>query len=139
LAFLVFSMAAGATSAASWSICNRTPEHLQVAIAYKDKGGTWVSRGWWQLARCGGCANVLNLGETDEVNQFYRAESSNGEERLGGSTRFCLNHKVFLVSNRGQCPQGFAAAGFHKQAVEYSDRNFKSNINPAPGGPVCID
>ncbi len=125
--------------AATWSICNRTPEPLQVAIAYRNQGGTWVSRGWWPLRACGGCAAVLDLSETDTVEQYYRAESGRGELRLDGPTRFCMNRNAFTVSNRGTCPPGFWAQGFHQVKVPYSDRHFTSTINPAPRGPVCTD
>lgn len=125
--------------AASWTICNKAPENLLVAIAYLDKQNRWVSEGWWNLQRCGGCARVMDLSQTDAADQFYRAISSSGLERVSGGDRFCVSPQRFTVPNRGQCPAGFSAAGFRRVKVEYSDRNHTSNINPAPGGPVCMD
>lgn len=144
-AFLAASIAAAAAAplpahAYMWKICNKTPEHLRVAIAYQDRDNQWISRGWWEVRACGGCANVLDLAKTDTEAQFYRATALDGSERLSGGGRFCVNPSgSFHLANRGRCPGGYTAPGFQRVNVEYSDRNFTSNILPARNGPVCID
>lgn len=143
LASAALALAAAAPLQASayvWTICNKSPENLRIAIAYRDLDNRWISRGWWSVRACGGCANVLNLAKTDTVDQFYRAVSDDGRERLAGDTRFCVAPSGgFQLANGGRCPGGYTAAGFRRVPVEYSNRDFTSNINAAPGGRVCID
>lgn len=126
-------------NAAMWTICNKTPEDLSVAIAYQDHDNQWVSRGWWSVRACGGCAKVLNLSKTETVDQFYRAVSPSGAERITGRNRFCVGSSSFTARNGGRCPSGHTAAGFKRIEVEYSDRNHTSNIVGSVGGRTCID
>jgi uncharacterized membrane protein len=55
--------------AASWTICNKTTEDLNVAIGYFHTSGQWLSEGWWTVRSCGGCARVMDLAKTDRVRQ----------------------------------------------------------------------
>jgi uncharacterized membrane protein len=132
--------------AASWTICNRTAEDVNVAIGYLHTSGQWLSEGWWTIRSCGGCAQVMNLAKTDQVRQYFRAETTGGSERVGGSTRFCVSNRSsgqppFTVGRASQCRGNYVSVGFRAQDVEWADRNFKTNINPQPGsgGRVCID
>ena len=137
-------LAATPGSAASWTICNKTAEDLQVAIAYLHTSDQWLSEGWWTVKACGGCAQVMNLSKTDRVNQFFRAVTPVGEERVGGSHRFCVSSHAkgappWTGRSGPRCGGDYVSAGFALQAVESQDRNFTTNINPAPGaGRRCF-
>jgi len=132
--------------AASWTICNKTTEDLNVAIGYFHTSGQWLSEGWWTVRSCGGCARVMDLAKTDRVRQYVRAETVGGSERLGGRTRFCVSNRAsgqppFTVRSGSRCNGNYVSVGFSAQDVEWADRNFTTNINSPPrsGGRVCID
>ena len=130
---------AAPASAASWTICNKSPEELQVAIAYLHTSNQWLSEGWWTVRSCGGCVQVMNLSKTDRVNQFFRAVTPSGEERVGGSHRFCVSSHAkgappWTGRSGPRCGGDYVSAGFALQAIESQDRNFTTNINAAPGG-----
>jgi uncharacterized membrane protein len=144
----MIAVPAGA-DAAQWRICNRTAEDLYVAIAYLHTSNQWLSQGWWSLRACGGCANVMDLSNTDRVNQYFRAVTPAGVERIGGGNRFCVSSRglgapgaPFTGRSGPDCGKrggGYLLAGFRLQAVEYSDRNFKTDITGTVPGKRCID
>ena len=130
--------------AADWIICNGTAEDLDVAIAYFHTSNQWLSEGWWTVHACGGCARVMDLSKTDRVNQFFRAVTPNGSERVGGSSRFCVSSHAkgappWTGRSGPRCGGDYISAGFKLQAIEYSDRDFKTNITGAVAGRRCID
>jgi hypothetical protein len=131
-------------NAAWWTICNQTAEEMQVAIAYLHTSNQWLSEGWWTVHACGGCARVMDLSKTDRVNQFFRAVTPNGSERVGGSSRFCVSSHAkgappWTGRSGPRCGGDYISAGFKLQAIEYSDRDFKTNITGAVAGRRCID
>src|SRR6476646_14810 len=52
--------------AQQWKVCNKTPEHLLVAIGYHspEHPSAIATKGWYQLRSCG-CDVVLPYGLTD--------------------------------------------------------------------------
>lgn len=46
-------------AAITWTVCNRTTDQISVVVAY-GRDDTYVSKVWWRLAPCGGCARVAN-------------------------------------------------------------------------------
>jgi hypothetical protein len=127
-----------------WTICNRTAEELHVAIAYFHTSEQWLSEGWWTLRACGGCARVMDLAKTDRVNQFFRAVTPNGVERVGGDRRFCVSSHAkgappWTGRSGAKCGGDYVSAGFRLQKVEFSDENFTTNITGKVSGKVCID
>jgi len=126
--------------AKGWQVCNRTPEHLTVAIAYKDGSDQWISRGWHSLRRCGGCAWVMDHARTEYSDVYLHAETANGVERFGGDARFYVTSTAFEIRNphHSKCGGGARVASFAKQVIRSDERNFTTNLNPG-NGPVCID
>src|SRR5438128_7703384 len=47
--------------ATHWTVCNRTAEDLNIAIAYVDNENLTATEGWHGINKCGGCAVVLNF------------------------------------------------------------------------------
>jgi uncharacterized membrane protein len=136
---LVLSLAASVGLSANahaegWHICNHTPEELNVAIAFATPQEQWVSQGWHTLGACGGCAFVMDHTRTEHKNVFYRAENSNGVERIGGRDRFCVSPQKFNFLRTPNCN----SAGFRLQIID-TEGKFTTNIQGGVGGKTCID
>ncbi|MGE0715963.1 MAG: DUF1036 domain-containing protein [Alphaproteobacteria bacterium] len=145
LLFLVVMMVPLRAAAEGWTICNRTPEELKVAVAYFDEANKWMSEGWWALGPCGGCKFVLNANKTERTNVFFRAVTRDGSERIGGDQRFCVSTRAagsppFTVRSNANCGRanGYALEGFRVVTID-SDRNHTTNITGAVGNRRCID
>jgi uncharacterized membrane protein len=121
--------------AKGWNICNKTPEQLTVAIAYKGGGDQWISKGWHVLRSCGGCALVMNHSRTEYVDVYYHAHNGSGEQRIGGTGKFCVsNGEAFTYSNTGRCK----TASFRKVQID-TPGDFTTSIVGKANGRVCID
>jgi uncharacterized membrane protein len=130
-------------SAAGWLICNRTPEELQVAIAYHDGANGWLTEGWWSLKACGGCTRVMDQSKTDGANVFYRAVTPRGDERIGGKTHFCVSSHAngappWTGRSPKVCGKGYVSGGFSQHTVD-TEKDFRSNITGKVAGKVCLD
>jgi uncharacterized membrane protein len=64
---------------ADFTICNRTAESVDVAAAYVNPKGGFISEGWWTLRPCGGCELVVLSRETsDPHNVFFTGTEAAG-------------------------------------------------------------
>lgn len=139
---LVLNVAAQA-SANGWIICNRTPEKLDVAIAYHDGPNGWLTEGWWQLNACGGCKTVMEHSKTDGTNVFLHATTTKGVPRIVGEGRFCVSDHAkgapaWTGRSGKKCGPGYVSASFQKHVVD-TDKNFTTNIRGKVGGRTCVD
>ena len=134
--FLMASVGLSANAhAKGWNICNRTPEELNVAIAYKGTSDQWISKGWHNLRACGGCALVMNHSRTEYVGVYYHAENTAGAERIGGTGKFCVSSgAAFTYRNSGRCK----TASFRQVNIDVAG-DFKTNIVGRVNGRGCID
>jgi uncharacterized membrane protein len=122
------------------TICNRTGQKLQVAIAYNEVGtGQFVSEGWWHLNACGGCLIVLQQQETSRYNEVYlHAEIDGGsqsrDEFIGGPYKYCvhISDRFKYTNNSLSC----TSKGFRKDQV---DLNKRWTIALTGGMHGCID
>lgn len=142
-AILAVSGSSVPAHAAGWLICNRTAEPLQVAIAYHDGANGWLTEGWWSLNACGGCTRVMKHSQTDGTNVFFRAVTPKGDERVGGSTRFCVSSHAsgappWTGRSGKTCGKGYVSGGFSKHVVD-TEKDFTSKITGKVAGKTCID
>ncbi len=68
IAALSLLLAAPQARAATFTVCNKANELINVAIGYEDKDLGMVSEGWWKL-RTGDCADIKAADGKDH--QYY--------------------------------------------------------------------
>jgi uncharacterized membrane protein len=79
---------------ADWTIVNRSPYEVWVAIAW-DSGNGFTSSGWWKLSPCGGARRVLN-GAPHATGAFVYAMRTDTRESVLPANNF-----LFCVADRG--------------------------------------
>ena len=145
-AFVAVAFVNQSASAAGshWRICNKTPEPLQVSVAYDPGNGQYVSKGYYKLAACGGCAGI---GTFAVRGVWYRATTQNGTPRIEGDDLFCVHLTTRFQLGRpnaqGKCSVStspnspLVVRGF--RAVTLTGAAHTSNIVGGVNGRVCID
>jgi uncharacterized membrane protein len=141
LVLSVFVVSADAQAAQWWTICNRTAEDLDVAIAYFHPSEEWFSEGWWGLKACGGCARVMNLADSDRPDHYFYAVTTTGDERVGGDVRHCVTPhpeaRPWTGQSGAKCNDQDISVGFRVEEIEYFDEDFKTNISETVAGRTC--
>src|SRR5262249_10405192 len=127
-----------------WHICNETPEKLDVAVAFDPGNGQLVSKGYWNLKGCGGCANI---GKFAVKGVWYRASTPEGVVRIEGNDRFCVHvtsrFQLGQPDTQGKCSVSaspnskLVARGF--RAVRLETAKFTTHIVGEVNGRKCID
>jgi uncharacterized membrane protein len=133
-------VSASPANAHKWTVCNRGPDNVDVAIAYPTSNG-YTSEGWWTLRACGGCAVVFN-GTLAASLVFLRGESASGAE-YGGTTLFCTARSPFTMArsntSRRNCERRggqFKTFGTQK----FVKTNHTTNLlRPSGSRSICID
>jgi uncharacterized membrane protein len=124
---------------ADWTVCNRVAETMNIVIAYIGHDGGFVSKGWWTLRSCGGCAKVLLPSQAGGMNDvFLHAQVPGGAGFIEGDHTFCVTNGNFLMNAKDpiSCP---ATKLFKLEHIDLT-KNWTANITGrAPSGAVCID
>lgn len=125
---------------ADWVICNKTAEKMDVAVAYVNPAGGFISEGWWTLQYCGGCATVMRSTETsDHADLFFHAR---GKGRvMDGETRFCTKGGAFKIGDHANCQErGLTATSFqHTTSKVTAGGTHTTLLTGNVPGRVCID
>jgi uncharacterized membrane protein len=129
-----------------WRVCNKTPEHLLVAIGYHDPShpSEVATEGWYELSACGGCAVVLPYQNTDRNNVYLFGQThSKVAKFVSDNPRFCVSQgKGFrhYVAGNSACPAGAIAVGFQKVTIpHFPDGNYSTNLEPGEGASGCFE
>ena len=100
---LVFVLVASQSRAATFTVCNKAKEPIDVAIGYDDKDLGMVSEGWWKLA-VGDCTDIK---PADGKNHQYYFLYGRGERGGNWSSfdpteegEFCVTKRSFKFINR---------------------------------------
>jgi uncharacterized membrane protein len=129
--------------ATHWTVCNKTPEDLNVAIAFIDNENHTAVEGWHGLHKCGGCAVVLNFDDTQKENVWLFAKNNNDIPRFQSAhPRLCVfDHQAFRHRIVGgvACPAGSRTVGFNQVTLFDQNVNRTTNLTPASGAPVCFN
>ena len=122
---------------ADWTICNKTPQDLLIAVAYVDPRGGFISEGWYRVRGCGGClAKVVSSGSTSDPHHvFYYAESLDGGEVITGESPMCVSADRFTMDGKGRCQR---RANFRLENIDIS-KNWTTTITGGVPGRSCID
>jgi uncharacterized membrane protein len=140
---LAASFGLSATAYAThWTVCNRTPENLNVAVGFIDNNNQTATEGWHALNRCGGCAVVLNFDRTQKENVWLFAKNENNVPRFHSAhPRLCVFDQAFrhqtlggVPCGAGGRPEGFDTLSFPDQSV-----NHTTNLEGTVAGQGCID
>lgn len=130
---------------AGWSVCNKSPYPVWVAVAW-DENGSYASRGWWHLGACGACAVVLS-GRPATAGVFVYAVTDSDEPVLAGSNNlFCVRDDAFLFrrENAVSAPNQCSQSGGHRVDFMLSQLQHGSNVSTdivgrSLNGSTCID
>ena len=144
-AFLGLTITAGILSASpswatKWTVCNDSTEQIEVAIVY-DSGGTYVSKGWWEVPQCGGCKVVFN-GNLPIKGTFLRGEGSEGSV-WEGDDLFCTSESAFEIwdanADEATCRhRGHDMKAFQLHIIKGED--FTTTLRDTrPGSSRCTD
>jgi uncharacterized membrane protein len=121
-----------------WSVCNRTPDELEIAIGYANSTGGIVTKGWWKLRGCGGCARVLNQNETADYTTTYLHAHANGRGIIEGNENFCVQNNAFTLDN-AQGRNCGEKKSFRNENVNLN-KDWTTNITGRGlSGGACID
>jgi uncharacterized membrane protein len=75
---------------AGLKVCNKTKETVDVAVAYVNPAGGFISEGWFTFRPCEPCGQLVNSSDTsDPHNYFVYAKSRQGGGWTGRSS-FCV-------------------------------------------------
>jgi uncharacterized membrane protein len=74
---LLFLLAASHAHAASFIVCNKAKEPINVAIGYEDKDLGMVSEGWWKLT-IGDCVDIKPADGKDHQYYFLYGRGERG-------------------------------------------------------------
>jgi uncharacterized membrane protein len=122
-----------------WTVCNRIAEKANIVIAYIGHDGGFVSKGWWTLRACGGCAKVLLQSQSGGLDDgFLHAQVPGGAGIVEGDHAFCVTNGNFLMNAKDpiNCP---ATKSFRRHHIDLR-KHWTTNITGrAPSGKVCID
>lgn len=117
--------------AAHWSVCNHTPESLNVAIAYHNQNQT-ITEGWRVIGPCGPCVVMLNYDSTDNDTVYLFAKNDHNVPRFAAEhPRLCVANQAFRLQNGpgGHC--SIPAVGFQKVTIRDWDRNHVTTLEGA--------
>jgi uncharacterized membrane protein len=143
VAFLLFFGFLNEALAGTWQVCNRTPDRLNIAIAYSNSFGQIITEGWWEVGACGGCATVIGqdlAGQLpDKSNAYLHADTAGNEVTVvRGSEEFCVSKERFKI-NSSASPGCTIRQSFRSEPINLN-RNWTTNITgKGQSGSVCID
>lgn len=128
--------------ATSWKVCNRSSEDIEVAIVYSaGDARNYISKGWWKLRACGGCAVVYN-GNLPIRGTFLRGEGAKGAV-WEGDNLFCTSESRFEIPNANADEATCRHRGHDMKAFELhviKSEDFTTTLsNTRPGAVRCID
>jgi uncharacterized membrane protein len=120
---------------ADWTVCNRRAEKAVIAIAYISHDGSYVTKGWWTLSACGGCAKVLLPSQAGGFNDvFLHAQAPGGAGIIEGDASFCIRNSSFFMHARvPNCPTKL----FEHEQINLN-KNWTTNMTGRTfSGSVC--
>jgi uncharacterized membrane protein len=92
---------------AGLKVCNKTKETVDVAVAYVNPAGGFISEGWFTFRPCEPCGQLVNSSDTsDPHNYFVYAKSRQGGGWTGRSS-FCVRSgSAFKFRDAQRCVSG---------------------------------
>jgi len=128
--------------AASWTVCNRTPDRLTIAIGYPAVSAQILTEGWWTIGGCGGCAIVMDARTAnqlpDKTTTYLRAEFNDGSGSVEGDENFCVDANAFHINSTAS-PGCNDMRSFRTQQVNLNKNHTTNITGRGRSGQVCID
>jgi uncharacterized membrane protein len=126
-------------SQAGFKVCNKTKETVDVAVAYVNPAGGFISEGWFTFRPCEPCGQLVNSGDTsDPHNYFFYAKSRQGSSWTGDSFFCTRSGSAFKFKNAQQCIGGGEKKGF-KHVASPSGNHSHSLTSASSSCGVIID
>jgi uncharacterized membrane protein len=134
---LLFLISISHPAQAEWTVCNKTPDNVWVAIAFDQGGGQFVSQGWWQVRGCGGC-QVVHSGSFQLSGVWLRGQSDDGRV-WEGNDLFCTKTNAFRVVGANNCNgRGLERKAF--QLIKVNPQHQTTNLTGSSNsGKRCFD
>jgi uncharacterized membrane protein len=119
---------------AGFDVCNKTKEKVDVAVAYVNRAGGFISEGWFTFAPCESCSQLVNSSQTsDPHNYFYYAKTPQGAVWSGNST-FCIRSGQFKFKDAQNCVSGERKGFIHVTAPNGNFRQTLTSKSSSCGG-----
>ena len=92
---------------AGLKVCNKTKETVDVAVAYVNPAGGFISEGWFTFRPCESCAQVINSSKTSDPHNYFVYAKSRQGGGWSGSSFFCVRSgSAFTFRNAQSCVSG---------------------------------
>ena len=119
---------------AVFSVCNKSGQKLQVAVAYVPKDAAGVStsghpatmvEGWWSFAP-GECGQLFGFDAGAHWVSVYAENRTTGMELSGREPMFCVSGSRFEGQQRvgSPCKSGWRRVGFRRIDTEKKNHTF---------------
>jgi uncharacterized membrane protein len=134
---VVLSTTAGAQG--SWRVCNHLNEKVDVAIAYVNPHGGFISEGWWPLEARGACATVMVRSQTsDPRNVFIRVQNTRGTAVVDGTDRFCAkdDDAFTIIGNRNCAGRGYESRTYQHRTINLDATPWTTHLRGEAGGVI---
>jgi uncharacterized membrane protein len=114
------------TAPAGYAVCDDSDKPVWAALG-EDKGGKFVSRGWWKIA-AGGCAKAITEPlAADRI--WLLVQTPGGVPIVYGPNKFCTTSVEFEIQGRENCAKrGLVESGFAETKVK-GLAGFTAHIN----------
>jgi len=124
-AAMVALIGASLPAKADFSVCNKTPTSVTVAVAYATPARGFVSEGWWNLRTCQCEVLVLSTETSDPHNVYMHGHA--GDDRWEGEMHFCTRREAFNIAGEENCEaRGFRRTAF--QHIKAPEVNHTTNL-----------
>jgi uncharacterized membrane protein len=126
--------------AGSWSVCNKTADEVEVAIAYSNSHGQILTEGWWTVPACGGCKTVVGSEQADQLpdkrNAYLHAHAGSNAVIVGDED-FCVNKSRFFL-NSSASPHCGRRRSFRQVPIDLNKRSTTNITGTSVSGRVCF-
>lgn len=140
LPVVLFFSLSNEARAGSWSVCNKTPDKVTVAVGYSNSFGQILTNGWWTVQACGGCATVVG---SDLANQLpdkrnaYLHAHAGGADVIEGDENFCVSGNEFSL-NSSASPHCGSRRSFRQVPIDLNKAWTTNITGRSVSGRVCF-
>ena len=94
-------------ASAGLKVCNKTQETVDVAVAYVNPAGGFISEGWFTFRPCEPCGQLVNTSDTSDPHHYFVYAKSRQGGGWTGSSSFCVRSgSAFKFKNAQSCVSG---------------------------------
>jgi uncharacterized membrane protein len=91
---------------AGLKVCNKTKETVDVAVAYVNPAGGFISEGWFTFRPCEPCGQVVKSSDTSDPHNYFIYATSRQGGGWSGRSAFCVRSGAFKFRDAKRCASG---------------------------------